>query len=123
MDFRNGEVLMTAGLDEWPLAQDKCPLDWFIREERLEARLGVSHFRLPPEYREYGQGVEHPQKHIPFVRFPRWHYCPRSGAMERLRLNEGRKAMRLSELWNSPQKKAALPCTKSLCRRVRDGTY
>ena len=91
MDFRNGEVLMTAGLDEWPLARDKCPLDWFIREERLEKRLGVSHFRLPPEYREHGQRVEHPEKHIPFVRFPRWHYCPRSGTMEKLRLSEGRK--------------------------------
>ena len=82
---------MTAGLDEWPLARDKCPLDWLIREERLEQRLGADHFRLPPEYREHGQGVQHPEKHIPFVRFPRWHYCPRSGVMERLKLSEGRK--------------------------------
>ncbi len=105
VDFRNGEVLMTAGLDEWPLARDKCPFDWLVREERLEARLGVSHFRLPPEYREHGQGVEHPEKHIPFVRFPRWHYCPRSGAMERLRLNEGRKQCECHTCRDFPKKK------------------
>lgn len=96
---------MTAGLDEWPLSLDKCPLDWLIREERLEQRLGVSHFRLPPEYREHGQGVEHPEKHIPFVRFPRWHYCPRSGVMERLKLSEGRKQCECHTCERLPKKK------------------
>ena len=96
---------MTAGLDEWPLARDACPLDWLIHEERLEARLGVNHFRLPPEYKEHGQGVEHPEKHIPFVRFPRWHYCPRSGAMERLKLNEGRKQCECHACEALPKKK------------------
>ncbi len=56
VDFRGDESLMTAGLDEWPFAKDECPADWLVREERLQARLGVTHFRLPPEYREPGQG-------------------------------------------------------------------
>ncbi len=105
VDFRNGEVLMTAGLDEWPLSSDKSPLDWLIREERLEQRLGVSHFRLPPEYRERGRGIEHPEKHIPFVRFPRWHYCPRSGVMEKLRLGEERKLCECRSCAKLPKKK------------------
>ena len=105
MDFRNGEVLMTAGLDEWPLAKDECPSEWLIREERLQQRLGVDHFRLPPEYREYGPGVEHPEKHIPFIRFPRWHYCPRSGAMEKLKFNDARKQCECHTCKALPRKK------------------
>ena len=86
VDFRGGDSLMTAGLDMWPFAAEQCPPDWLVRDERLQARLGVTHLRLPPDFREPGQGVEHPNQHIPFVRFPQWHYCPRCGAMERLRL-------------------------------------
>ncbi len=51
VDFRGDESLMTAGLDEWPLATDECPPDWLVREERLEAKLGVTHFRLPPDHK------------------------------------------------------------------------
>ena len=86
VDFRGDESLMTAGLDEWPFARDECPRDWLVREERLQARLDVTHFRLPPDYREPGRDIQHPNQHIPFVRFPLWHYCPRRGAMEQLPL-------------------------------------
>lgn len=84
VDFRGDESLMTAGLDAWPLAKDECPADWLVEEERLQARLNTAHFRLPPDYREPGKGVEHANQSIPFVRFPQWHYCPRRGAMEKL---------------------------------------
>ena len=86
VDFRNDESLMTAGLDAWPQANRNCPNDWLVREERLESRLGVSHFRLPPDFREPGPGVELANQFVPFVRFPRWHYCPSRGAMENLPL-------------------------------------
>lgn len=86
VDFRGDESLMTAGLEEWPRAFERCPADWIVNEERLQARLGVSHFRLPPDYREPGPGVRYANLHIPFVRFPQWHYCPRRGVMERLPL-------------------------------------
>lgn len=84
VDFRGDESLMTAGLDEWPFALEECPDDWLVQEERLQARLGVSHFRFPPDFRDPGLGVQNANQHIPFVRFPRWHYCPRRGAMEQL---------------------------------------
>lgn len=87
VDFRNDESLMTAGLDEWPFANEECPLDWHVSEERLQSRLDVSHFRLPPDYRDpSGPNISYPNQHIPFVRFPRWHYCPLRGAMEKLSL-------------------------------------
>ncbi len=90
VNFRGDESLMTAGLDEWPFASEECPTDWLVQEERLQLRLNKTHFRLPPEHREPGQGVEHANQVIPFVRFPRWHYCPRRGAMEKLPLYGGR---------------------------------
>lgn len=90
VDFRGDESLMTAGLDEWPDAREKCPTEWLVQEERLQARLRVTHFRLAPDYREPGQAIQLANRHIPFVRFPRWHYCPRRGAMERLPLFGGR---------------------------------
>jgi hypothetical protein len=82
MDFPNDESLMPAGLDTWPSAKEGCPKDsgWLIREERLEARLKVTHFRMPPDYKEEG-GDAIAYKHIPFIRFPRWHYCHRCGLM------------------------------------------
>ena len=86
VDFPKDESLMPAGLDVWPSAKQSCPSDsgWLIREERLEARLGVSYFRLPPDFREPERGVAHTMERIPFIRFPRWHYCHHCGGMELL---------------------------------------
>ena len=84
VDFRGDESLITAGLDEWPFANEECPGDWLVMEERLQARLKVSHFRLPPDFREAGGDIQFPNQFIPFIRFPQWHYCPSRGAMEKL---------------------------------------
>lgn len=84
VDFPKDESLMTCGLDAWPFGLEECPQDMKITEERLQRRLGVSHFRLPPEFLEPGTGGQHPGLKIPFVRFPQWHYCPKCGAMEKL---------------------------------------
>lgn len=86
VDFPNNESLMTAGLDAWPLADKACPEEWKIVDERLQSRLSVRELRWPPEFRERGRGVSHAEQPVPFVRFPRWHYCPRCGAMEKLGL-------------------------------------
>lgn len=88
VDFPKDESLMTAGLDAWPFAKEACPSDtgWIVIEERLQARLGVAHFRLPPDHRDPAPGEKYPNKDIPFVRFPRWHYCHHCGGMELLPL-------------------------------------
>ncbi len=81
-NFPGDESLMAAGLEAWPFALEECPADWQVREERLQNRLRVDHLRLPPEHRDPGQGVTHANQTIPYVRFPRWHYCPRCGFMQ-----------------------------------------
>lgn len=85
IDLPRDESLMVAGLDVWPFARSEAPPDWQVAEERLASRLRVRELRLPPDFRE-GQGAQHPGQRIPAVRFPRWHYCPRCGAMEELPL-------------------------------------
>jgi hypothetical protein len=86
VDFPRDESLMPAGLDAWPCARQACPPEsgWLVREERLEARLGVTHFRLPPDHREPDGGAQFANQNVPFVRFPRWHYCHHCGGMELL---------------------------------------
>lgn len=81
-NFPGDESIMTAGLEAWPFALEECPSDWQVKEERLQGRLRVDHLRLPPEHRDPGPGVSHPNQDIPYVRFPRWHYCHRCGFME-----------------------------------------
>ena len=76
VDFPKGESLMPAALDFWPKAKEACPTDtgWLVQEERLQARLGVDHFRQPPDFRKSGEGVSLAEQKVPFVRFPSWHY-------------------------------------------------
>ena len=57
IDFPS-QVLMTALPEEWKQAE-------IIHDERLEKLLGVSHFISPSD------------NGIPFVRFPRWYFCPK----------------------------------------------
>jgi hypothetical protein len=86
IDFPRDESLLVAGLDAWPKAIEPCPDEWKIVEERLQERLDVEHLRWPPEYRERGFGVSYPEQKIPCARFPRWHFCPHCGTMEKLGL-------------------------------------
>ena len=76
-DFRNDEALMCAGLDMW----FRTPPDHglIIEEERLQGRLGCTHFVKAPDFGE-GAGVS--KQKIPHVRFPLWHYCPRCFQMK-----------------------------------------
>ena len=75
VDFPRDEALMTAGLDVWPGALENCPHEWVIHEERLQRRLRVTHFRLPPDFRPDYLDPSYVRQYIPFVRFPKWHYC------------------------------------------------
>jgi len=79
VDFPRDEALMTAGIDAWPYADDECPPEWKIVEERLQARLKVSHFRLPPDFRLEDIDPRYIRQQVPYVRFPRWHFCPSYG--------------------------------------------
>jgi hypothetical protein len=93
INFPKDESLMVLGLDMW---EDKfrtiSEIDEFkITEERLAKRLGVRDFRLPPDFRDPEQGVTNPSLKIPFIRFPRWHYCTRCGYMVKVSIYDSQK--------------------------------
>ena len=52
--------------------------EYKVREWRLEKLLDVDHFRLPADFRRSFQGQAVPNAWLtqPFLRFPRWHFCP-----------------------------------------------
>lgn len=81
---RDGTSLIAAGLDHWyavPPGGRDADVDaeeFKLEEWRLEKELGVSHFRLPPDWRKrskYSHGPNH-ELTVPFLRFPGWHFCP-----------------------------------------------
>ena len=82
----DGTSVISCGLDHWFHREDPDsddgPVDideFVVREWRLERLLNVAHFRLPPDYRRAGRGRQLPNSYltVPFLRFPRWHQCPR----------------------------------------------
>ena len=93
INFPKDESLIVAGLDLWEEKfRSISDLEEFkVTEERLAKRLSVREFRLPPDFRDPGPGVTNPSLKIPFVRFPKWHYCTRCGHMENVSIFHSQK--------------------------------
>lgn len=76
----NGTSVITAGLDHWYEVVDQSALameEYQEHDWRLESRLKVSEFRLPPDYRPSAQGddLRNVRLTVPVLRFPRWSFC------------------------------------------------
>lgn len=76
----NGTNVITAGLDHWYDVDDDKTLaleEYVEHDWRLEARLRVKEFRLPPDYRHRGAGQDQRNVRltVPVLRFPRWCFC------------------------------------------------
>lgn len=70
---------VSAGLDEWDLSFPPAGMQnkQSIFETRLEGRLGVDGFRLPPVVYERPGGESEDNRTLVGVRFPQWLQCPR----------------------------------------------
>ena len=104
VEFEN-EALMPAGLDVWPVSEAES-----IYDDRLAERLRVTHFLVPPPRPEIGgpAGVMAP---LPYVRFPRWHFCPRCRALKRADLY-ARNRPRCDNSHESQRLRGRPPCSK-----------
>ncbi len=76
----DGTSVITAGLDHWYETDDVSTLameEYQEHDWRLEARLRVSEFRLPPDYRWQagGNDLRNVKLSVPVLRFPRWCFC------------------------------------------------
>lgn len=74
----DGSSVITAGLEHWfpKDNQDLVLEDFVVHDWRLEARLNVKEFRLPPDYRP-GSSNDHRNSKlsVPVLRFPRYAFC------------------------------------------------
>jgi uncharacterized protein DUF1998 len=93
VDFPGAVSLIHCGLDAWPFDKSNKDHEEFIidDEKRLAERLGVDFFVLPPDYRYkkiWGNSDEtNLYLRIPFLRFPKFHACPRCGLMKESELH------------------------------------
>lgn len=77
---RRGVSVIIAGLDHWFPSNDTDRFEqseFVVRDLRLEMRLGVQHFMLPPDNRRprRGQPNINTSLTIPVLRFPQVHVC------------------------------------------------
>jgi hypothetical protein len=94
VDFPGPVSLIHCGLDAWPFKEDD-PNHREFRiddEKRLADFLGVRFFVQPPDFRFSRKGDEASQPNLnlrlPFLRFPKWHVCPRCGLMHQAQLHD-----------------------------------
>lgn len=82
---RDGTSVITCGLDHWYEREDQLqdtqtldPAEFTFEEWRLQRVLCVDSFRLPPDFRIKRANEQTPNSYltVPFLRFPRWHFCP-----------------------------------------------
>jgi hypothetical protein len=75
IDLEKGSF-MPMGLDDWESVTRSPSL--MVREGRLQAQLGIDHFRLPPimEAISGSPGRVDSAHSVPTIRFPEWHACP-----------------------------------------------
>lgn len=95
VDFPGPVSLVHASLDAWPFDHNKSDHRQFMitDEDRLCRRIGVSFLVQPPDYREpvsgnRSEGSGAYRLMLPFLRFPRWHVCPRCGLMRQSRYHD-----------------------------------
>ncbi|MGP5396535.1 DrmB family protein [Arthrobacter rhombi] len=93
----NGTSVITAGLDHWYGVDDVATLaleEYREHDWRLEKRLHVSEFRLPPDYRSSQSGDQRNIKlTVPVLRFPRWSFCMYCKRLERSTLTMQQKVV------------------------------
>lgn len=86
----DGTSVITAGLDHWfPRNNFDLALEDFrVHDWRLEARLKVQEFRLPPDYRNGSQNDHRNEKlSVPALRFPRFSFCMYCKRLEKVPLS------------------------------------
>lgn len=74
----DGTSVITAGLDHWfPRNNSALALEDFrVHDWRLEARLNVKEFRLPPDWRTpFGDDHRNERLAVPALRFPGYAFC------------------------------------------------
>lgn len=87
VDFPGPVTLIHAGLDAWQFDEGNHEHKEFkiVDEYRLAKRLNVNFFVKPMDFRTKDKESDYNRPNLyltlPFLRFPKWHVCPRCGLM------------------------------------------
>lgn len=89
---KNGISMIACGLDYWftkdgtiePLSSSTIE-NYKINDERLAKKLGVHHFRIPPNAKTM-DGHQKVKSPIPASRFPYWHICSNTNCQRLVRV-------------------------------------
>lgn len=85
----DGTSVITAGLDHWYKAPDLEISDFIENDWRLQRRLRVNEFRLPPDFRlDSSNGARNTRLTVPVLRFPLWHFCLYCKRLEKATLTQ-----------------------------------
>lgn len=94
---KSGVGIIVAGLDYWypddDFFQSLDETEFKIFDNRLSHRLGVNHFRLPPDYREnrfFIKDAVNIHLTVPALRFPSWHICTRISCRHLFKVDNNR---------------------------------
>ena len=80
----NDDSVILSNPSYW--ASGDYPPQWKIQDVRLQKRLGVDHFKIPPVFFSKHSSTLMQGRTIRAFRFPKWHYCPRCGFMNKVSL-------------------------------------
>lgn len=96
--FPNDDSFMLLGLDLWDLMYNNMNSDrrkqHLIDEPRLARRLNVTSFRKPIMFDEQEFFLNNrlgKKIHMPYHRFPNWHWCPQCGQLKRVGITTERR--------------------------------
>jgi hypothetical protein len=113
---RDGTSVITCGLDHWYEREDQQrdgqPIDageYSVEEWRLQRILDVEFFRLPPDFRIKRSNEQTPNCYltVPFLRFPKWHFCPHCYRLRELPLTH-RPREYCAECFTKRQKRVSI---------------
>lgn len=91
---KNGISMIACGLDYWftqdgtlePLSSGVINQQYKFNDERLAHKLGVDHFRIPPDETTL-DGHQKLRSPIPAIRFPYWHICSNTSCQRLVRIS------------------------------------
>lgn len=114
---KNGISMLASGLDYWftqdgtveRIKENVVKQKYAFTDKRLAFKLGVDHFRLPPDERTI-DGHQKLRSPIPAIRFPYWHICSNTNCQRLVRISPTSEDEHKCEHCNAPVYQSRFVC-------------
>lgn len=117
---KNGISMLACGLDYWftqdgtveRIKENVVKQKYAFTDKRLAFKLGVDHFRLPPDEKTI-DGHQKLRSPIPATRFPYWHICSNTRCQRLVRISPTSEDEHKCEHCNAPVYQSRFVCACS----------